>query len=354
MGKPLKKSNTIQRAIATSSAVYNSSQPTKASITTDFPTGNLSIFDLGLRWGGNLNLSTSSAGTIVTDGEKLHLRDIYLDTDQHGPIVSGGMDGLMLDRINRYRRGTAPQATTISAATTGTPAFSATAMIPFGDYGLYRHYDGIVYMGKSVMRLYAQMGINTDFISGGTYTTEDIQVNTLDAWTNIVLDPVPATYGSDGKIVDLGEDPLFVPAFDVIKQSVASTGTLQVSLPVRDRVYSRIYIFQRNSSTLAELSTVIVATANVSLVLNGQNWLGPNTLFQDIQAENKLIQAEESLPTGMAVIDFAKDGRINSMLSVIDKSNQQLYLNIDVTSVSNGAVWIVLESYKPIPNSARR
>lgn len=355
MGKPEQIRNTITRQIATAALPYNTSQPSKASITQDLPSGNLSLLSLKLGWRGDLDLATSSAGSIVTDGEKIHLRDLYLDTDQHGPIVSGGMDGLMLERINRVRNRTAPTSTAIAAATTGNPTFAATAMIPLAHRDLFRPYDASFWMGKAAMRLYAQMGIVTDFISGGTYTTENVRNNTLDVTAGVLQDPVPATIDpATGKIVDFGEDPIFMPCYDVAKVDV-KTGQMQIALPVRDRIYSRIYVWQRNSSTLAEISNAIAATANVSLVLNGQNWFGPSTLFQDIRDRNKDDYAIETLPAGMMVLDLGGNtGRINNMLSVIDPNNQQLYLNIDGTAQTNAQLWIAIESYKPIPQAARR
>lgn len=340
-----------QTPIANASSTITTTQKAVSVITNGLPTGDLLMNNLAIRLSGNLNIATSSAGTLITDGEKVFLRSLSIETDKHG-IIAQGLDGILLNDINLMEFGTAPAATAVSAATTGTPAFALNLKFPFALHwgnakeGL-RPYDTILDMLLARMTVKAQLGIVTDFISGGTYTTEEVQVANIDMSGRIIDSPVVAP--ADQSLL-----PQFQRSLDVFKVPITATASgYRISLPYGDRIYNRIYVTQRSSSTLLRLSTVITSTALVGVAVNGTNIMDPTPLAL-IQDQNKSDYGIETMPTGVAVIDFGTTNRIPDELNVNTRQNGTLELVADVTSVSNGSLYIAVDSLKPIPDQARR
>jgi hypothetical protein len=341
-----------QTQIATSGSPIGLTQLSPAVITNGLPTGDLLATGLILRLSGSLNLTTSSAGTTVTSGNLIFLRSLSIETDKHG-ILAQGLDGIMLNRINLFEFGTAPESTNIAANTTGTPVFNSTFRFPFqlkwgnAKEGL-RPYDTILDMLLARLTVKIQLGIVTDFITGGTYTgTYAADVTNLDISGDVVDNPVVSP-------ADQSMLPAFQRSLDVLKFPITATATgFRISLPYGDRIYNRIYVAQRNTTSLAELATVIIATGLVGVAVNGNYVMDP-TPWAEIAGNNKDEYQIETMPTGFICLDFGKTNRIPDWLNVNTRQNGTLELVVDVTSVTAGSLWIGIDSIKNIQPQAQR
>ncbi len=238
--------------------------------------------------------------------------------------------------------------------TTGTPALDWTFRIPFADKNFLRSYDTLLDMLKSRMTIKVTLGIVTDMVSGGTYTgTFVVTTPSVDIWADIIRNPNPAS-GQVNGVQITSELPIMQRSIEVRKFDVTSTSTgFKFPLPFGDRIYRRIILQQRNSSSLAELSTVITATQNVGIEINGFPWV-QTIPWGALNARNKQDYQMETLPTGIAVMEFSPEQRIGDMLNTLSQDQGTMNLVADVTSVSNGSLWAILDCLKPIPPQARR
>lgn len=353
MGRPQKKTFVSNTSLATSASTIAAAASVSTKLSQGFPTGNALLHALKLRWSGNLNLTTSGAGTVVTDGGLINIRQIFLSTPQHGVIING-LDGLTLKNTEYFRNGVYPKAADITAATTGTPTFDYALDLHFRDRFAARPEDTSLDMFQvSYMELVVNNGGASDYISGGTYSAETIQNLALEM--HAVIDPGP---------IQATDVPIFKPYMDILKIPVNQTQTqFQILLPYGGRIIKRYYIQQRNGSTLAPLANTIVGANDqdrMSFVVGGYNWYN-RIEWLALQDEN---QAEFSLsgvvPTGMAALNWApKDANgyvASDMLGLNSPQggSPQTEIDIDVTSVSNGQLWVATEGLTPIPIDAQR
>lgn len=349
MSKPIQQRFLTNKAAAS----IGLTQVSPLVISDGLPTGDEAIYALHVRLKGALDLTTSSAGTAVTNGVEVFVRNISVETDKHGILVDN-MDGLSMYRFNQIDLGTLSDDLQVTTMTTGTPALDFTFRIPFGDPRFLRSYDTILDMLKSRMTIKVTLGIVTDMVSGGTYTgTFAVTTPSIDVWADVIRNPNPVT-GSVNGVDFTSELPIMQRSIEIRKFDVTSTSTgYKFPLPYGDRIYRRIIMQQRNSSTLAELATVITATQNVGLEINGFPW-AQTIPWADLNARNKSDFQMETLPTGIAVFDFSQEGRIGDMLNTLSADQGTMNLVADVTSVSNGALWVIMDCLKPIPPAARR
>lgn len=353
MPRPNKKLFISNTAVATASATIAAGGNSTQKLSQGFPTGDALLKDIQIRHSGNLNLSTSSAGSVITRGGLTNIRSLWLQTPQHGIIING-LDGLALHTVEYIRRGCRPVNTDISAATTGTPTFDYGISLDFRDREALRPDDTNLDMFRvSYMELQVNYGGGTDFISGGTYTTEVIQVLNLELYAN--ADPGPVTGG---------EGPTWKPYLDVLKMPVNQTQTgFQIVLPYGGRLVKRYFIHQRNGSTFLELANTVVGvndTDRLSFLVGGYAWAN-RIEWLALQKENvSALKLSGGIPTGLGVLGWSeKDaaGYVPAELLGLNSQNgasPQTEINVDVTSVSNGQLWIYTEALQPIPVDAQR
>lgn len=349
MSKPVQQRFLTNKAAAS----IGLTQAAPLVISDGLPTGDEAIYTLHFRLRGALDLTTASAGSAVTNGVQVFVRNISIETDKHG-IIMDNMDGLSMYRFNQIDMGTLPDELQVTTMTTGTPALDWTFRVPFGDPRFLRSYDTILDMLKARMTVKVTLGIVTDMVSGGTYTgTFVVTTPSIDVWADVIRNPNPVTGNING--VDFtSELPIMQRSIEVRKFDVSSTSTgYKFPLPFGDRIYRRIILQQRNSSTLAELSTVITATQNVGIEINGFPWV-QSIPWGALNARNKQDFQMETLPAGIAVFNFDQEGRIGDMLNTLSQDQGTMNLVADVTSVSNGQLWAILDCLKPIPPAARR
>jgi hypothetical protein len=353
MGRPQKKNFISNTALATATNTIAASASVSTKLTQGFPTGNALLHAIKLRWSGNLNLSTSSAGTVVTDGGLINIRQMFLSTPQHGIIING-LDGLTMANIEYFRNGVQPKKSDVSAATTGTPTFDYGLSLTFRDRYAARPEDTSLDMFQvSYMELIVNNAGTTDYISGGTYSTETIQVLNLEM--HAVLDPGPI----------LATDvPIFKPYLDILKIPVNQTqAQFQIILAYGGRIIKRYYIQQRNGSSLAPLANTVVGANDqdrLSFAVGGYNWYN-RVEWLALQDENQAeFGLSAAVPTGMAALNWApKDANgyvASDMLGLNSPQggSPQTEIDVDVTSVTNGQLWVATEGLTPIPVDAQR
>lgn len=317
----------------------------------NFPSGDQALRSLTIRY--DATISGTSTPTRVTNGHIFWLNAITVETDKHGKIVDA-VDGLLLYVINMFDFHTAGAATALTAtpADTDTPACSW--IVPFSLFRGRRPADTNLDMLKARLKVSSQFGTGTNLWTqaGGSPV---IATLTQSIEGKILPGPVYVNDG-DGGAGSKSELPLFVRSFEQMVVPITATATrFQIALPFGDRIWRRLFITQRNLSTKVEMSNVIAATAEVSLYLNNIP-IVDRRRFCDIQAENKLVYAIETMPTGVAVLDFDMDEEegVFDMLYALTTDSGNMYLYIDVTTQSNASLLLGFDCLKPIPQQALR
>lgn len=319
-----------------------------------FVSGDLLMRCLRIRISGTQTITSSSAGTPNPVGPLQFLRAITIKTDKHNNLVDN-VDGLGLYRIAQFMKGgnTVPELTPIASASTGTPTFAATIEIPFYAPGMAKGMGGGVDFGDE-SRLDMSRARLTGLITGGAAT--DIQpdgTNSANSTAASVEVSQFAEYPVSGKVA-LAHKPNSILSIELIKVDITATKTgWTYDLPYGDRIYRYVAISQRNSSTLAEIATVITKAAMVGLTVNNVPFINDISAGQ-LMAENKEDFGLTTMPTGWIVLDMMKSGKKSEGLNTISTAQGKLTLKADVTSVTNGALWLYLVSFKDIPEPAVR
>lgn len=332
-----------------SAGVINTVQPGIQTNDKGYPAGEEFFQGLSLRIYGTLNIVTSSAGTATAYGAFRFLRNVYFESDKHGPVINN-VDGLSLARLHRFLNGTDPSVTDIAVLTTGTPSFTGSLNIPFAIPDTIRPEDSHLYMKTARGKLTWQGGNFTDLITAGTYSTGDITTVNLQQVANVKAH-------ENGSPLMSADMPVYIPFVELKKVNITATESgKKIELPYGDRIYSLIAISQRNNSTLAEIdNAVILPGANIRLEKN--NLPRINSIhWRDVQDETKRIFKLESIPAGWGVIhscgDLNKPAQISEMLDTVDTSAGTLNLFADVVTGSNYDIWVLMFGYIPIKSRA--
>lgn len=352
MSRPIQLLTLAQKQPGT----YTAAAPAPIIMDDGLPVGDLAYYEAFLRLYGTLGVQGGSGGTVVTNGQEMSLLGLTLETDKHGKLIDN-VDGLGLYRLNQFIYGRDGQRT-VSFTASADGAFTTSYVLPLADPDSLRPYDTLLDVLKARPKITLNMDNPNNMISGGTYSS-GLQVTgfTADLSGRILNGPIVEPGAKDGAGRSLTpETPTFMRCFDLKKVSITATATgYEIPMPYGDRIYRRIWISQRNSSSYAELSTVITATARVGFNVNGFDW-GKSLPLKTLQDYNsqRLLKGAQTMPTGWACLDFADTGRYTDALSTLDRNAGTAKIVADVTSVSNGALWIYTESYKPIPDAALR
>ncbi len=325
-------------------------QPSPTVVQTGFPVGDILYKRLLLRYSGSLSITSSAPGTVVTRGGLQFIRAITLETDKHNRLVDG-MDGIMIHVMQTVKSRARPVNTDISATTTGSPTFEYAIEIPFIDSDAARPEDVSLDLFGARPTLTTQVGVVADFVSGGTNSV--LSVASYKQEIHVEMDPGPVDIAADG--------PLLQPYLGVYKYPVTSTArATQVGIPYGDRVYKRIFICQRNGSTLAELNnTILGANDNdrLSLKINGFPWID-NIEWLALQDQNASDYELAAMSTGVGVLDFcprrARGYMHSDALNVINNAVGTAELLLDATTVTNGQLWLGWDAMKPILPGALR
>jgi len=333
---------------AFSSAVITTVQPSIQTNDKGYPAGEEFFQGLALRIYGTLGITSSGAGTAVTDGPLRFLRNVFIESDKHGPIVNN-VDGLSLARLHRFLNGTAAAIDLPTPLTTGTPTFSGSINIPFAIPGCIRPEDSHLYMKTARAKATWQAGVVADLVSGGTNSKLEVTTAYLQQVANVKAH-------ENGSPLLSADMPVYIPFVELKKVNVTATGTLKIELPYGDRLYHMLAISQRNNSTLAEIdNAIILPEANIRLEKNNLPRIN-SIQWKDIQDETKRIFHLETVPTGWGVIhscgDLNKPAQISEMLDTVDTSAGTLNLFVDSVTGSNYDIWVLMFGYIPIKSRA--
>ncbi len=340
-------SRNIDRVSVIAASTATSVTPALQVRDQNFPSGDVGLRSITIRY--DATMGGTATPTRITNGHIFYLNALTVETDKHGKIVDA-VDGLLLYVMNMFDFQTAGLATALSSTPADTDTPSASWKVPFSLFRGLRPYDTNLDMVNSRMKVSSQYGPGTNLWTN-TAGSPVILTNVQSIEGKILPGPLDSDPKSAGR-----ETPDYMRCFEQAIIPITATATrFQIALPFGDRIWRRIFITQRNTSSKIEMSNVIAATAEVSLYINNIP-IVDRRRFCDIQAENKLVYALETLPTGVAVIDFDDDEqeRIFDMLWSLTTDSGNCYLYIDVTTQTNASLLLGFDSLKAIPAAARR
>jgi hypothetical protein len=373
MGRAVQYKTVANSQIVTSSAEVKTTAPSPFQLTNPFPIGDLVYQSLPLRISGSLDCTTGG-GTVNTDGGLQFIRQLYFSTPQHTMIVEG-VDGILLHDMGVIKsRGPMIHSDAPNTTVSTSPAFEYFLELMFKDPEAYRFADqGIDVLRSGSPFLQLNLGVYTDFVTGGAAGDG---VKTYNLETSLRLDPGPINVTDDAP-------QKFQPYLGVFKFPVTQTGLQQqIFLAFGDRIYKKIFVTQRNSSTLVRMANTLIGvndTDRLSLIINSNfrfvdrvEWLA----LQDWNAKDYRLAA---MPTGVGVLDFtqllfgqndsvavagggtvpknhAGQGgyKLSNALSVLSKNQGTLELDADLTTVSNGQIWVGYDAVKLLQAGAMR
>lgn len=367
MGRPIQTKTVQNSQIVASTAPITTAAPSPFQLTNPFPVGDIVYQDLNFRLSGNINTATGGGATVV-DGGLQFIRALYFSTPQHNMIVEG-VDGILLHDMQTVEQGKEPIHDDVQNTAAGaTDTFEYYLKLRFKDLESFNAED----LGLDVLRsgqplLQMNLGVYSDFVSGGS-ATDTLQVFTMETTLRMDPGPIDPTFQAPRE---------FMPYKGVLKYPISATvAQQQIYLAFGDRIIKRLYVTQRNGSTLARLANTIIGandTDRISLKINSNFPWFDRVEWIALQDQNASDYGLDAMPVGVGVLDFvqrilggtqSRDGlvkvggeagaKLSDALSVLSKDQGTMELDVDVTSVSNGQLWIGYDAVKILPQGARR
>lgn len=306
------------------------------------PTGNMTLSNLHL--GVNHNLTIGTGLTPLTDGEIILVKSIFVNSDKHGTIVEN-LDGLLLHRMLQYIYGTRPQTTAYAAASANYfTGWDIPLAIPENAHA-FRPYDSVLDLASA--RLDTRVSFNTQTQALGTPgTASSIPTVTWSGHLNYA--PKESANPLESEL------PLFTPVF---KQRVvpisATTNQLTIPLDYSGLIYLGIGLHQRNSSTFAEVTDILVPGAKVRLEVNGVDRVLPMEV-RDLGSVAKTQCEVESSTAAFTFLDFfSKTGMITDAINTIGTQGS-VNLYADVVTSANRELRVGVWGLKPLNDNAKR
>jgi hypothetical protein len=345
---------TLTRDIDQYNVIASPGQATAPSLVirdANFPKGDQLIRSLLIRY--DATMSGTSTPTRVTNGHIFYMNSITLESDKQKAIVDN-MDGLSLHKLLSYDQGSPSNNTALSATPADSDTPSCSWEIPLALRAGIRPYDTQLDVLKQSLTLKTTYGAVTNLWTQSSGTPL-VVTNTQGVAAKILPGPVvEVTDAAKGLESEL---PIYARYFGQKQVMVAATESRkQIEIPFGNLIYRRILLEGRVSSTKAELSTVLVGTARVTLEINNVP-IVQNVRFRDLQSFNKGRYSLESLFNYSALIDFDADDqeRIGDMLKVITKENGSAYLYVDVVyAAATDSVLVSYDALREIDPAAVR
>ena len=287
---------TTSRLIDTVSIIGSSGQATAPALQIrdqNFPAGDMALRALTVHY--DATISGTSTPTRVTNGHIFFLNGLTVETDKHLKIVDN-VDGLLFYTMNQFEFGTTGRATALTATPSDSDTPQCSWIVPFSLYRGIMPYDTNLDMLLARMKVSTQYGPSTNLWtqSGGSPLVKNLR-QVIEG--KILPGRLAAEVDAGGKQVKESELPIYMRSFSQMLVPITATeNRKQIALPFGDRIYRRIFITQRNTSTLAEMSNVVAVTAQISLYINSIPVIDRRE-FQAVQNENKLAYSLESNPT---------------------------------------------------------
>lgn len=338
---------TITRDIDQFNFISSPGQATAPSLVIrdqNFPKGDQLVRSLLLSY--DATVSGTSTPTRVTNGHIFYANSITLESDKQKNIIDN-MDGLSLFKLLAYDQGTPGQATAMASTPADSDTPTASWEIPLALRRGIRPYDTQIDVLNQSLTLKVQYGAVTNLWTQSSGTPL-VVTGTQTVAAKILQEPVRVTDEKSGMMSEL---PIYARFFgQKIDIFSATEARRQIQVPFGKTIFRRILLEGRNSSTKAELSTVVAATGRVSLEVNNVP-IVQNVRFRDLQRFNKGRFNLESLFTGSALIDFDADDqeRIDDMLKLITVENGSAYLYVDVVySASTDGLLVSYDALRPL------
>lgn len=306
------------------------------------PTGNMTLSNLHL--GINQALTIGTGTTPQTDGELLLVKSIFVNSDKHGTLVEN-LDGLSLHRMIQYIFGVRPQTTAYAASTASYySGWDIPLAIPENAHA-FRPYDSVVDLMNA--RLDTRVSFNTQTQALGTPGTAS-SIPTVTWSGHLNYSPKESSNPLEGEL------PLFTPVF---KQRVvpisATTNQYQIPLDYGGLIYLAIGLHERNSSTFAEVSDILVPGAKIRLDVNGVDRVLPMEK-RDLQSMAKTQCEVETTPAGFTFLDFfSKTGMLTDAINTINSAGS-MNLYADVVTSANRELRVLTWGLKPLNDNAKR
>jgi hypothetical protein len=308
------------------------------------PTGNLGIKEMLLRYRGTTH-QIAVDGTVRTDGQLKLGRALSIESDNLGVIVDK-VDILSWMRLMEFEYGTLP-ATSQLPSNADAQKFSAAVPIPFWLPREYlRRQDTMLDMYTDNIRVQMQFGSYTDLLSGATATN---QIDTLAAALSARVKPGPLQDAA-GPGYDL---PGWYRYWKVFSFDVTGANQKPLDLTFGKDLIERVVLMQRDVNG-DEINTIVTDDHTVELQVNGVPWT-PKMTFKELRDENKARYSLESLRTGVACIaDFAEEGSVLELLSVVAKAQGSLQVVMQNASIANSKLLVGVSCLRPLPTNAIR
>ena len=367
--------STVQnKAVVTSAAPVTVSPPSFTPITTGWQVGNLFMKTLILRISGTISV-TLGGGTLSVNqnGILRFIKGLIFGTDLHQNLVDN-VDGLTLYRMLAVSAKQNGYEVDIAASTTSSGNFEALIKIPMFNPNALRAEDTVLDLNRAQPYIRGVWGDASDFgsISGGTSPVFAVSALNMEVSMSYIRGPFVTTKaGPNGSMQTVPNinavKPNFMPYWfnqQVVINSTAKQFQIPGGLPYGDRIYKKLFIMQRDASTLAERSDIVGVNDQdrLTLSLNGIN-IVDNEEWLSIQHKNQNEYGNATIPAGMIVIDFdepSNDGsgygaRLADALNLIEGGQLTFNLKIDVTNPGTGspALFIAGDCVKAIPPAAQ-
>lgn len=326
---------------STTSAPASASTPASQRINTGWPVGDTILKEAIL----HIRSKTSVNTAMVANGRLIFLRSCRFKTEKHGYIIDD-VDGVMLRMMSwADQRGGQGHQFDVTNADGG-----HFLKFPFYDrYGYREEDNGIDLLRVARPELELVFGPPSDIESTGGTTLSNLDVD-----VSVEIDP--------GRIDDPTNDgPKSMPYKNVLKIAISATATaFQISLGYGSLSIRRLFISQRNSSTLAILNNTVIGanvTDRVSFKINGFPWVD-GVRWDHIQNRNLMDYQKFDSTQGVGIIDAQREqtygGKVSESFNTVSPNNGRADLFVDVTTGSNTAVWIGFDAIRAIPDGAKR
>jgi hypothetical protein len=280
----------------------------------------------------------ASFGTLATEAPFNILRDIRWN----GKSLVQKTGGRWLRQLNLYLRGydasfSAPTATN----TNQTIAF--TLYLDHEMLGTDANDVSIQDISRNVANPSLELDFGTveHLIAGGDYTTKTITGATVTVFGELAESKALKNLAFSSRELNYIEKPI----------SSSAQTEYPVSLPL-SRSITRILLGQFTDAPEVLIATLVAASANIRIDVNGKPWWGPFT-FQEIQREN-LAKARVALNSGYVVLDFLQKGRLADWLDLTNTLDRRdsdrvtsAELVVDVSSVASAKLGLLVESLVP-------
>lgn len=351
-------------AIGAIGAVPVTPQP----VITGWPVGDVLGRALVLRFYGTLTPTYTATLQVVGMQVARLIQNLVFGTNLHYNLIENGTDGLSLYRMlslaNKrdlyFADMPATQASTVPANV------ELLLKIPFLDFDAARAWD----MALDIITAQPFLRSFLNSINGNTVGTAAGGggagiVGNLNLEISLEMSRGPFVNKS-GQPAFLTVAPNYGIYYHIFPFNVTATrAQTPIYLPYGDRIYKRMFIFQRDSVTLNELNNTIVGVNQqdrLSLKLNGIPIID-QVAWLALQSKNRAEYAPATLPPGAAIIDFhekmtdsrIRGARLSNDLNLITPGQQTFELDIDCTNPGGSPyLYIGIESVRPLSDIAKR